>query len=66
MSPVQYGVVEQDGVWVILGDSLRFGSYSTREDAEAAARALASKSSGLPVDLHVQDDTGELKPAERL
>ena len=63
---VNYGVVQQNGVWTIIGDGLRFGSYKTRQRAEIAARRLAGKSSGLPVHLHVQDETGELKPPMRL
>lgn len=66
MAQVHYGVVHQDGVWTIIGDSLRFGSYKTRAGAERAARRLANKSSGLPVQLHVQDETGELRPPTRV
>ncbi len=63
---VNYGVVHQNGVWTIIGDGLRFGAFKTRQGAERAARRLAGKSSGLPVQLHVQDETGELKPPTRL
>jgi hypothetical protein len=63
---VHYGVVRQNGVWTIIGDGLRFGSYRTRGVAEGAARRLAGQSAGLPVQLHVQDETGELKPPTRL
>jgi hypothetical protein len=56
-----YGVVQQNGVWTIIGNGLRFGSYRTRASAETAARRLAVKSA-LPVQLHVQDETGELLP----
>ena len=56
-----YGVVHQNGVWTIIGRGLRFGSYSTRTSAKNAARRLAVKSA-LPVQLHVQDETGELLP----
>lgn len=62
MAEVQYGVVQLDGAWIIIGENLRFGSYRSRRDAEQAARRLAKKSSGLPVRLHVQDEKGELKP----
>jgi hypothetical protein len=65
MSDVHYGVVEQDGAWIIIGDGLRFGSYDSREAAERAARRLADSSS-VGVQLHVQDDTGELLPPEHL
>jgi hypothetical protein len=63
---VHYGVVQQNGAWTIIGDGLRFGSYKTRLGAEDAARRLARKSAGLPVQLHVQDETGELHAPTRL
>lgn len=66
MTEVHYGVVHQNGAWIIIGDGLRFGSYESREGAERAARRLASKSSGLPVQLHVQDESGKLQPPDRL
>ncbi len=66
MAEVHYGVVQQNGAWTIIGNGLHFGSYKTRAGAERAARRLGVKSGGLPVQLHVQDETGELKPPERL
>ncbi len=66
MAEVHYGVVQQDGVWIIIGDGLRFGSYKNRSAAERAAHRLAHKSSGLTVQLHVQDETGELGAPTRL
>lgn len=61
-----YGVVQQNGVWTIIGRGLRFGSYKSRTSAENAARRLAVRSA-LPVQLHVQDDqTGELLPPAKL
>ncbi len=66
MAEVNYGVVLQDGSWTIIGKSLHFGSYKTRELAERAARRLGAKSAGLPVQLHVQDEQGELQPPVRL
>lgn len=62
MADIHYGVIQRDGAWSIIGDNLQFGSYRTRWGAERAARRLASKSGGLPVQLHVQDETGELHP----
>ena len=62
MAIIQYGVVSQDGKWTIIGDGLKYGAYPTSADAERAATRLAYKSGGLPVLLHVQDETGELKP----
>lgn len=66
MADLHYGVVQQHGAWTIIGDHLRFGSYRTRTAAERAARRLASKSSGLPVQLHLQDESGVLQPPVRL
>ena len=65
MTETHYGVVEQDGHWIIIGDGLRFGQYADRQTAERAARGLA-ESSALGVQLHVQDDNGVLLPPERL
>lgn len=62
MPEIHYGVVRQDGVWVILGRGLRFGRYRTRQAAVSAARRLADSSAGLAVRLHVQGDDGELPP----
>ena len=66
MADVNYGVVRQNGVWTIIGAGLRFGSYKTRRSAERAVRRLAGKSAGLPVQLHVQAEDGELRPPVRL
>ncbi len=66
MAEVNYGVVQQNGVWIIIGRGLHFGSYKTRGGAERAARRLGNKSVGLPVQLHVQDESGELQPPIRL
>ncbi len=64
MSNINYGVVQIDGHWVIIGEGLRYGSYSDRGEAEDAARRLALQSGGLPAQLHFQDDTGELQKPE--
>jgi hypothetical protein len=61
MAIIQYGVVGQCGKWTIIGDGLKYGSYLTSAEAERAATQLALNSGGLPVLLHVQDETGELK-----
>jgi Arc/MetJ-type ribon-helix-helix transcriptional regulator len=66
MSDVHYGVVQQNGRWTIIGANLRFGSYASRSSAIRAARRLAATSGGLPVQLHMQDETGTLLPPERL
>jgi hypothetical protein len=66
MTEVNYGVVQRNGAWTIIGDGLSFGAYQSRTLAEQAARRLAQQSSGLPVRLHVQDESGELRPPEKL
>lgn len=65
MTEAHYGVVEQGGHWIIIGAGLRFGAYPDRSAAERAARSLA-ESSALDVQLHVQDESGVLRPPERL
>ena len=65
MPETHYGVVEQGGHWIIIGECLRFGHYADRRTAERAARGLA-ESSALEVQLHLQDDSGVLLPPERL
>ena len=65
MPETHYGVVEQGGHWIIIGDGLRFGHYADRLSAVRAARGLAD-SSAIEVQLHLQDETGVLKPPERL
>jgi hypothetical protein len=66
MTEVNYGVVQHNGAWTIIGDGLRFGAYASRVSAVRAARRLAKQSSGLPVKLHIQDESGELRPPEHL
>ena len=62
MTEVHYGVVRVGDTWAIIGDQLRVGAYSTRLQAEHAARSLAEQATGvgLPVQMHLQDETGEL------
>jgi hypothetical protein len=64
MPEIHYGVVRQEGLWRIIGDHLRFGSYRQQSSAVAAARRLAENSAAGPVQLHVQQETGELLPPE--
>jgi hypothetical protein len=64
MPDVHYGVVQQNGRWTIIGANLRFGSYVRRSSAVQAALRLADKSALLPVQIHIQDETGELLPPE--
>jgi hypothetical protein len=66
MVEVNYGVVQRNGAWSIIGRGLAFGAYKSRASAERAVRRLAQHSSGLPVKLHVQDESGELRPPEQL
>lgn len=63
MLDLNYGVVEIQGRWSIIGRGLRFGAFATSEEAQAAARRLADQAVGLPVHLHVQDQTGQLQRA---
>lgn len=62
MTEVHYGVVRVGETWAIIGDQLRVGAYTTRSQAETAARRLAEQVTGvgLPVRMHLQDETGEL------
>jgi len=62
MAEVHYGVVRVGESWTIIGDQLRVGAYRTRRQAEDAVTRLAEQSTGvgLPVRLHLQDDTGQL------
>jgi hypothetical protein len=66
MTDVDYGVVQSNGAWSIIGKGLKFGRYKSRVSAERAARRLARLSGGLPVRLHVQDESGRLRPPETL
>jgi hypothetical protein len=62
MAEVHYGVVRVGTTWSIIGDQLRVGTYATRDQAESAARRMAEQTTGigLPVRMHLQDDTGQL------
>lgn len=66
MSQIHYGVVKQDDGWAIIGQNLRVGGYARRSSAVLAAKRLASKCGGLPVHLHLQDETGVLHPPSRV
>jgi hypothetical protein len=59
MIEVQYGVVQIDGHWTVISQGLRFGAYDTAAEAEEVARRMAEQA-GMPVDIHLQDETGEL------
>lgn len=62
MAELHYGVVQMGERWTIIGDQLRFGAYRDRRAAERAAKRLAQQASGLglPVVMHLQDETGQL------
>jgi hypothetical protein len=60
MSEVEYGVVQRNGRWTIVGAHLRYGAYERRGAAIRAVVRLAKKSAGLPVRLYVQGESGEL------
>ncbi|MDB5444469.1 MAG: hypothetical protein JWP73_2845 [Phenylobacterium sp.] len=66
MAEVHYGVVQQGDRWLIIGDNLRFGAYPRRSSAVRAARRLAETSVGRAVQLHIQAETGELLPPEKV
>ena len=61
MIEVHYGVVRIDGRWIIISEGLRFGSYDTAAEAEQMARHIADQAAGLPVQLHLQNDAGEVR-----
>jgi len=60
MIEVTYGVIQIDGDWVVISDGLRVGPYKSRSEAEGVARRMADKACGLDVQLHLQDEIGEL------
>ncbi len=60
MIEVHYGVVCIGGRWTIISEGLRFGSYDTAAEAEQIARHIANQAAGLPVQLHLQNDAGEV------
>jgi hypothetical protein len=64
MIEVHYGVVQIGGRWTIISEGLRFGSYATAAEAEYTARNMA-KLAGLPVQLHLQDEAGQLRREEQ-
>ena len=61
MVEVHYGVVRIDGLWTIISEGLRFGSYDSAVEAERMARHMADQAAGLPVQLHLQNDAGEVR-----
>ena len=60
MLEINYGVVQIDGVWMVIGDGLRLGPYLTELEAEEVVRRMADQAAGLDVQLHLQDEEGLL------
>ncbi len=60
MIKVQYGVVRIDGRWTVISEGLRFGSYDTSAEAEQVARLMADQAPVTPVQIHLQNEAGEL------
>ena len=61
MLEIHYGVVQINGEWMLIAPGLRLGPYATEAEAEQVARRMADESSGLEVQLHIQNDAGELR-----
>ncbi len=61
MIQVQYGVIRIEDHWTVISQGLRFGRYDTEAEAEQVARRMAEQAAGLPVQLHIQDERGELR-----
>jgi hypothetical protein len=66
MISVQYGVVRIDGRWIVISEGLRFGSYDTSAEAEQVARLMADQAPGVPVQIHLQNEMGELHREEHV
>jgi hypothetical protein len=60
VAEIHYGVVQQGGRWIIIGQNLRYGSYKHRSSAVRALRRLARQTVGRPVTLHIQDEGGPI------
>ncbi len=60
MPGIHYGVVQIDGAWMVISQGLRTGPYPSEAEAEQIARRMADQAAGLEVQLHIQDETGQL------
>jgi hypothetical protein len=60
MIEIAYGVVLIENHWMVISHGLRLGPYPSRTEAEEVARRMADEASGLEVQLHLQDEAGEL------
>jgi hypothetical protein len=65
MIDINYGVVQIEGAWTVISAGLRIGPYATEAEAEEVARRMADQAAGLKVDLHLQDELGELRRESR-
>jgi hypothetical protein len=61
MIEIHYGVVQIDGEWLVISEGLRSGPYSSEAEAEKVARRMAAQAAGLDVQLHLQNEAGELR-----
>jgi len=57
---IHYGIVQIEEQWMVISDGLRSGPYDTQEIAEQTARRMADQAAGLDVQLHIQNQSGEL------
>ncbi len=57
---IHYGVVQIEEQWMVISDGLRSGPYETQEIAEQTARRMADQAAGKEVQLHIQNQSGEL------
>jgi len=60
MLEIHYGVIQIKGEWMIISQGLRSGPYPTEAEAEQVARRMADEAAGLTVQIHLQDEVGEL------
>jgi hypothetical protein len=60
MIEINYGVVRIEGGWMVISAGLRIGPYATEPEAEEVARRMADQAAGLKVELHLQDEVGQL------
>ena len=60
MIEVHYGVVQIEDQWMVISEGLRWGPFDTRAEAEHLAHRMADQAAGLDVQIHLQDETGEL------
>ena len=61
MMEVHYGVVRIDDHWMVISEGLRWGPFDTKLEAEQVAHRMADQAAGLDVQIHLQDETGELR-----